>query len=580
MRHITRRTAVLGAATGLLTAATLLAPHSATAADELRLSGYDVVAAPGAMPRFYPIVESGTTFPGKVVVAVGTRPMTDPAGAGAGFPKGYRSSAGHCTQPAEYTGVFVCEGAPYQEPAVQIPATATDTTLYWGFAYVRAGSDLAAAVKEARNAGSLPADGRRGTGKVTVKSRAHALLNTVGFDLPAVPDGGTVRQQLRVHANDAGRLTFRIDHAEGQFIASAPPIRVSKVTTGPGATCEIRQATVPDSLINHISCVLDAGDHVIGYELTSEKGQYAQNLQAYTRYDIYDQGVWDESDVKQTSAPFAVRGRTIRPQHGLLGRDAAGRIWSYFGTGTAARPLDVRYQIGSGWQTYGTVTSLSPLRQPLHYRSAVRPSAVTRGTGDLVARDATGTLWYYDRQFVNDKPYAPRVRVGSGWNVYDRITGAGDLDGDRLVDLVARDKSGVLWFYGGTGRLTDGSRFKARVRVGGGWQGYDRLAGGADLSGDGRADLLARDTSGGLWLYKGTGKASAPYAARVRIGGGWQGYDQLVVTGDLTDDGRADAVARDRTGTLWLYTGTGKATAPFTARTRVGSGWNTYDLLF
>ncbi|MEU2655131.1 hypothetical protein ABZ615_07385 [Streptomyces sp. NPDC007325] len=53
-----------------------------------------------------------------------------------------------------------------------------------------------------------------------------------------------------------------------------------------------------------------------------------------------------------------------------------------------------------------------------------------------------------------------------------------------------------------------------------------------------------------LWLYKGSGSGTAPYAARTRVGAGWDGYDQLVVTGDLTDDGRADAVARDRAGVL------------------------------
>ncbi|MFE1273098.1 hypothetical protein, partial [Streptomyces sp. NPDC058758] len=86
MRRLTRRTATLSAAAGLLTTATLLAPPTATAVDELRLSGYDVVAAPRSLPRFYPSVESGTTLPGKVVIAVGTKPMTDPAGAGAGLP--------------------------------------------------------------------------------------------------------------------------------------------------------------------------------------------------------------------------------------------------------------------------------------------------------------------------------------------------------------------------------------------------------------------------------------------------------------------------------------------------------------
>ncbi|GAA1349273.1 hypothetical protein [Streptomyces beijiangensis] len=40
-------------------------------------------------------------------------------------------------------------------------------------------------------------------------------------------------------------------------------------------------------------------------------------------------------------------------------------------------------------------------------------------------------------------------------------------------------------------------------------------------------ELLARDKAGVLWLYKGTGRASAPYAARTRTGGGWSQYNQI-----------------------------------------------------
>ncbi|MFI1091881.1 FG-GAP repeat domain-containing protein [Streptomyces sp. NPDC020917] len=99
------------------------------------------------------------------------------------------------------------------------------------------------------------------------------------------------------------------------------------------------------------------------------------------------------------------------------------------------------------------------------------------------------------------------------------------------------------------------------------------------MTGDGRADLVARDGSGVLWLYRGTGSAAAPFAARVRIGGGWNMFSALAGTGDVTGDGRADLVARDASGVLWLYHGTGSAAAPFAARVRIGAGWNTYNAL-
>ncbi|MFD3662323.1 FG-GAP repeat domain-containing protein [Streptomyces sp. NPDC058659] len=581
MRRLIRRTATLAAAAGLLTAGTLLAPPTASAADELRLTGYDVVAGPGSMPRFFPIIESGTTLWGKVVITVGTKPMTDPAGAGAGLPKGYLVHANSCTQPAGYTGVFVCETPMTGDPDATVPADATDTTLYWGFAYMPDGGNLATAVKEARSAGSLPADGGRGTAKVTVKSAASAALNTVAFDTPPVPDGGTVRQQLRIHAADAGTLALRFTKAPGQLLRATPVIRLGKPTPDAGAECSVPIPELDSGTAGaNLYCELEPGDHVISYELTSAPGQYAQKYVAYTNYNLYTAATPPEADVRQTSAPFTVQGSPVRPFHGLMARDSTGKLWKYSGTRNAEAPLAFRDLIGSGWQAYTALTSLSPSTQAPYVPGSVKPSAVTRGLGDVVARDSSGTLWYYDRQLVADKPFAPRVRVGTGWNTYDRINGAGDLDRDGYVDLLARDKAGVLWLYKGTGRLVDGNRFKARGRVGAGWGGYDRLAGGDDLTGDGRPDLLARDKAGVMWLYKGTGSGTAPYASRTRVGAGWGGYDQLVVTGDLTDDGRADAVARDRAGVLWLYKGTGKATAPFASRTRIGGGWGEFNHLF
>ncbi|MFB7597552.1 FG-GAP-like repeat-containing protein, partial [Streptomyces sp. NPDC056160] len=164
------------------------------------------------------------------------------------------------------------------------------------------------------------------------------------------------------------------------------------------------------------------------------------------------------------------------------------------------------------------------------------------------------------------------------WVIPARTSSPGtDLTGDGRPDLVARDASGVLWLYTGTGRIS--APYATRVKIGGGWNTYNSLTSTGDLTGDGKADLVARDGSGVLWLYKGTGRTSAPYTARVKIGGGWNTYNSLTSTGDLTGDGKADLVARDGSGVLWLYKGTGRTSAPYTARVKIGGGWNTYNSL-
>ncbi|MFJ8692315.1 VCBS repeat-containing protein, partial [Streptomyces roseolilacinus] len=85
------------------------------------------------------------------------------------------------------------------------------------------------------------------------------------------------------------------------------------------------------------------------------------------------------------------------------------------------------------------------------------------GSPDLLARDADGRLWREDTHWnhLNQAVFGPRRNlVGSGWGAYDRIEAAGDLGGSPTADLVARDRTGVLWLYQGRG---DGT-FAARVK--------------------------------------------------------------------------------------------------------------------
>lgn len=170
--------------------------------------------------------------------------------------------------------------------------------------------------------------------------------------------------------------------------------------------------------------------------------------------------------------------------------------------------------------------------------------------------------------------------IGGGWGVYNALLGPGDLTGDGKGDLLARDKSGRLYLYRSTSDEFSVSvpSFASRVDVGGGWGVYDRIVGAGDYTGDGRSDIVARTTAGVLYLYAGTGSTSAPFAPRVKVGAGWQVYSKLAAIGDVDGDGRGDLLAADRSGHLYRYSSTGAApgSGTFRARALIGGGWNTY----
>ncbi|WP_371670163.1 VCBS repeat-containing protein [Streptomyces sp. NBC_00289] len=63
----------------------------------------------------------------------------------------------------------------------------------------------------------------------------------------------------------------------------------------------------------------------------------------------------------------------------------------------------------------------------------------------------------------------------------------------------------------------------ARVRVFSNWgASYDAVVAAGDITGDGRTDLVSRDTAGNVYRNSGDGKGS--FGGRTRIATGWQGY--------------------------------------------------------
>ncbi|MCX4514963.1 VCBS repeat-containing protein [Streptomyces sp. NBC_01619] len=242
------------------------------------------------------------------------------------------------------------------------------------------------------------------------------------------------------------------------------------------------------------------------------------------------------------------------PINALYGADRAGDLYGYPPNGTGG--LDSRVLVGFDW---GVI------------KHATQADHDADGSSDGVWEINNGGQLFY-------APFGGEpASVGGGWNIYNKVLSPGNLAGAAADDLIARDASGVLWIYLGYGNGT----LTGRTKVGPGWNMYNQIAGQGDLSGDGRPDIVARDGAGVLWLYRGTGNRTAPFAARTKIGSGWNLFNTLVSVGDIDIDGTTDLIARDAAGALWLYRGTGNAAAPYQARVKIGtSGWNTYRLLF
>lgn len=264
----------------------------------------------------------------------------------------------------------------------------------------------------------------------------------------------------------------------------------------------------------------------------------------------------------------------------VIARGGDGRLWLFPGDGAAppANPWDwtKRRIVGSDW----------------NFVDRMLLSDVTGDDRqDIVAREGTllgGTLWIYPYDTTQpDTPWTTRIFAGFGWNIAIVIM-AGDITGDGRTDIVTRESDGQMWLY--PQGDDPNNPYQTRQVIGANWQRTTALM-LADATGDGQLDVIARDLDGFLWVYPRSSTKTAVYwdflapqrlaaAAPYNAGAGWERYSQLTAT-DVTGDGRPDMLGRDSTGTLWVYPHNGAApgTSPWPTAYPMGNWWGQYTAI-
>ncbi|MFD7444370.1 FG-GAP-like repeat-containing protein [Streptomyces sp. NPDC059909] len=244
----------------------------------------------------------------------------------------------------------------------------------------------------------------------------------------------------------------------------------------------------------------------------------------------------------------------------LLTLSSSGTLSVHFATEFDSQGLSGKLS-GSGWST-------SAVPVPVGDLNGDRCS-------DLLVRLGSELRAYKPKCGAALKPTTSYTSIGTGWSQYNVLTSPGDLTGDGRPDLVARQTTtGDMYLYADDGA----GKLKSRVRIGTNWKLFRAIFGAGDLNGDGIGDLLAVDGANSLWRYDGT--AAGTVKPRVLVFGNNWGMNRnaFVGVGDLTGDGKPDLVSRNTAGDLLRNSGNGAGS--FGATARIGTGWQGYKGLY
>ncbi|MEE2789217.1 MAG: VCBS repeat-containing protein [Myxococcota bacterium] len=190
------------------------------------------------------------------------------------------------------------------------------------------------------------------------------------------------------------------------------------------------------------------------------------------------------------------------------------------------------------------------------------------GQADLVSVHTNGNAYVWPGRtsgtFANARAsFHGTMRIEAHHGAGHRIVGLADVTGDGKADLVSVHPAGTAYVWRGRENWTFGhaiESFQGTLDLRGDDDVGHEIIGVADVNGDGRADLISSHTSGFAFVWRGRrdgrfSQATPSFNGSLNLADDDGQGHRLLGLADVTGDGRADLVSAHTSGAAFVWPG-------------------------